>query len=237
MNDGRAFILVRVGLVLLGLAPALPGARARGGETPGALHAATRADDDAAPQVTRLTLPFEGAWGVIQGAGTGTHTGYATYALDFVPAVRGGARTPPRGAPLTRFPCFGRPVLAPADGTIVRAAGGARDWPAHVKGRDEGNYVIIEHTPRELSELRHLRAGSVHVTVGQRVRRGDVVGSCGNSGNAGTPHVHLGFLSSIDPIATRPMTFERYEVRDGRADTWSAPAGPLRPGDIVRALP
>jgi murein DD-endopeptidase MepM/ murein hydrolase activator NlpD len=170
--------------------------------------------DDASPQVTRLELPFSGAWGVVQ-----------------------GARLPPRGAPLARFACFGRPVLAPADGTVVRVATGARDWPAHVKGRDEGNYAVIEHAPHEYSELRHLRAGSVRVTVGQRVRRGDVVGACGNSGNAGTPHVHFGFLSSIDPIATRPATFARYEVREPDRDAWHAPAGPLRPGDIVRPLP
>jgi hypothetical protein len=201
-----------------------------------ALAAAARPDDDAPPQVTRLALPFSGAWGVVQGVGSGSHTGYATYALDFVPAVRGGGRLPPRGAPLTRFPCFGQPVLAPADGVVVRVATGARDWPARVKGRDEGNYVIIEHAPRELSELRHLRAGSVRVAVGQRVQRGDVVGACGNSGNAGTPHLHLGFLSSIDPIATRPVAFEGYEIRDADADVWRAPSGPLRPGDIVRPL-
>ena len=215
---------------LLGCALARPG-QARPG-----------ADDDAPPQVTRLALPFSGVWGVIQGAGTGTHVGYATYALDFVPAVptgRGGARLPPRGAPLTRFPCFGRPVLAPADGTVVRAARGARDWPAHVKGRDEGNFVIIQHAAREYSELRHLRAGSVRVAVGQRVRRGDVVGACGNSGNAGTPHVHLGFLSSIDPIRTRPVTFDGYEVRAVEVDVaaWRPPAGPLRQGDLVRPTP
>ncbi len=204
-------------------------------------HARTGADDDAPAQVSRLALPFTGVWGVIQGFGAGTHTGYATYALDFVPAVRAGARLPPRGAPLTRFPCFGRPVLAPTDGTVVRVAAGARDWPAHVKGRDEGNYVILEHAPHEYTELRHLRAGSVRVALGARVRRGDVVGACGNSGNAGTPHVHLGLLSSIDPITTRPMTFERYEIRDGNAASdgaaWRAPSGPLRTGDIVRPLP
>jgi murein DD-endopeptidase MepM/ murein hydrolase activator NlpD len=120
---------------------------------------------------------------------------------------------------------------------VVRAAARARDWPAYVKGRDEGNFVIIQHAPREYSELRHLRAGSVRVAAGARVRRGDVVGACGNSGNAGTPHVHLGFLSSIDPIATRPVVFDRYEVRDARADVWRAPSGPLRTGDIVRSLP
>jgi hypothetical protein len=204
---------------------------------PGASHAAARADDDAPPQVTRLALPFAGTWGVVQGGGAGSHTGYATYALDFVPAVRGGGRLPPRSSALTRFPCFGRPVLAPADGTVVRVAAGARDWPAHVKGRDEGNYVIIEHAPREYTELRHLRAGSVHLATGQRVRRGEVVGACGNSGNAGTPHVHLGFLSSIDPIATRPVSFEGYEVLAADGVTWGAPTGPLRTGDILRAAP
>jgi murein DD-endopeptidase MepM/ murein hydrolase activator NlpD len=217
-----AALAVALGAVALGRARAEP---------------ARAPDEDAPPQVTRLSLPFAGVWGVIQGVGAGTHTGYATYALDFVPAVPGRARLPPRGAPLARFPCFGRPVLAPADGTVVRAAAGARDWPAHVKGRDEGNYVIIEHAPREYSELRHLRAGSVRVAVGQRVRRGDVVGACGNSGNAGTPHVHLGFLSSIDPIATRPVAFDRYERRDADADVWREPTGPLRRGDIVRPLP
>jgi murein DD-endopeptidase MepM/ murein hydrolase activator NlpD len=217
----------------LGLAFAIS---APGHARPGASHARPGADDDAPPQVTRLALPFSGVWGVVQGFGAGTHTGYATYAVDFVPAVPGTARLPPRGAPLARFPCFGRPVLAPADGTIARVATGARDWPAHVKGRDEGNFVIIEHAAHEYSELRHLRAGSVRVTAGQHVRRGDIVGACGNSGNAGTPHVHLGFLSSVEPIRTRPVTFDGYEVREAAADVWHAPAGPLRTGDIVRPV-
>ncbi|HVU50855.1 MAG TPA: M23 family metallopeptidase [Polyangia bacterium] len=225
--------LPRVALVAA-LGPALL-APARGAEER-RLPAAARADDDAPPQVTRLSLPFSGVWGVVQGAGVGTHTGYATYALDFVPAVRRGGRLPRRGSPLTRFPCFGAPVLAPADGAVVRVADGARDWPAYSRGGGEGNYVIIEHAPREYSELRHLRARSVRVAVGQRVRRGDVVGACGNSGNAGTPHLHVAFLSSIDPIATRPVVFEGYEVRDADAGSWRAPAAPLRAGDIVRPL-
>ena len=223
----------QLGLALgLGLGLAVGGARAHGGEEP-PLRAAERPDDDAPPQVTRLTLPFSDVWGVIQAQGTGTHTGYATYALDFVPATHLRRRPPPRGAPLTRFPCFGMPVLAPADGTVVRAADGARDWPAYSKGRGEGNYVIIEHAPHEYSELRHLRAGSVRVAVGQRVRRGDAVGACGNSGNAGTPHLHIGFLSSIDPITTRPMTLSGYEVMNPDG-TWQAGDGTPRKGAILR---
>jgi len=111
----------------------------------------------------------------------------------------------------------------------------ARDWPAYVKGRDEGNYVILEHAPGEYTEFRHLQAGSVRASVGQLVRRGDVIGRCGNSGNATTPHLHVGFLSAIDPITTRRMLLTDYEVRSGDG-SWRPGDGALREGDIVRPV-
>jgi murein DD-endopeptidase MepM/ murein hydrolase activator NlpD len=164
------------------------------------------------PQTTRLSLPFDGIWGVIQGFDSGTHVGYATWALDFVPAQPKETKLPPKGAPLTAFACYGRPVLAPADGVVVRANGDARDWPAYHEGADGGNFVIIQHAPAEYTEFRHLAAGSVTLAPGAHVKRGDVVGRCGNSGNAKTPHLHVGLLSSARPIKTRPMVFSDYEV-------------------------
>jgi murein DD-endopeptidase MepM/ murein hydrolase activator NlpD len=203
---------------------------------PGA-RAADDANHDPPPQTTRLTLPFDGIWGVIQGFDSGdTHTGYAAYALDFVPAQRKGTRPPPHGAPLERFVCYGRPILAPADGTVVAAQGDARDWPAYRKGRDQGNFVIIQHAPGELTEFRHLAAGSVTLTTGAHVRRGEVIGRCGNSGNAKTPHLHIGFLSSADPIVTRPMAFSGFELA-GADGAWHTGAAPLRKGDLVRRAP
>jgi len=189
------------------------------------------------PQVTRLTLPFEGIWGVLQGMDSDeTHTGYATFALDFVPAQPKGTKAPRRGAPLTAFACYGRPVLAPADGTVVAAARDARDWPAYKEGRDPGNFVIIQHAPAEYTELRHLAAGSVDVAVGQHVRGGQVVGRCGNSGNARMPHLHVGLLSSIDPITTRPMVFSDYEVV-GPDAAWHVGDGTPHKGQILRRRP
>lgn len=185
-------------------------------------------------QATRLTLPFDGIWGVIQGFDSGdTHTGYAAFALDFVPAQPLGAKLPPRGAPLTRFACYGRPVLAPADGLVVRAGGDKRDWPAYHEGRNPGNFVIIQHAPHEYTEFRHLAARSVTVAPGQQVRRGDVIGRCGNSGNAKTPHLHVGLLSSIDPIQTRPMRFFDYEVM-GPEGRWHLGDGSPTKGQLLR---
>jgi murein DD-endopeptidase MepM/ murein hydrolase activator NlpD len=179
----------------------------------------------------------------VQGWDSGdSHVGYAAYALDFVPAQPARARAPRRGAPLQRFACFGRPVLAPADGTVVRVGSRARDWPAYVKGRGDGNFVILEHAASEYTEFRHLQAGSVRLAIGQRVRRGDLIGRCGNSGNAGTPHLHVALLSSIAPITTRPMRWSDYQITDrgvhaGADGSWRPGEGPLRQGDIVRPTP
>jgi murein DD-endopeptidase MepM/ murein hydrolase activator NlpD len=185
------------------------------------------------PQATRLSLPFDGIWGVLQGMVGETHKGYAAYALDFVPAQPKETPAPRRGAPLSAFACYLQPVLAPADGTVIGAWGSARDWPAYVEGADEGNYVFIEHAPGEVTEIRHLAADSVTVALGQRVRRGDMVGRCGNSGNARMPHLHIAFLSSVNPIRTRAVVFSDYLVA-GADGAWHDGAGTLREGDILR---
>jgi len=97
--------------------------------------------------------------------------------------------------------------------------------------------VIIQHAPNLYSELVHLQAGSLRVTVGQSVRRGDIVAACGNSGNARTPHLHLGLLSSIAPITTARAKLSRYEVRGADGD-WKPGDGEPKQGDWVRpALP
>jgi murein DD-endopeptidase MepM/ murein hydrolase activator NlpD len=202
------------------------------------LAAALLAGTTATPlQTTRLTLPFDGIWGVLQGMDSGkTHVGYAAYALDFVPAQPIGTPAPKRGAPLSKFACYGQPILAPADGTVVTAHGRARDWPAYRKGRDQGNYVIIQHAPGEYTEFRHLAAGSVTVKPGAAVRRGEVIGRCGNSGNAYMPHLHIGLLSSIDPITTRAMTFSDYQVV-GPDAAWHPGDGTPAEGQILRRSP
>lgn len=189
-----------------------------------------------AAQTTRLTLPFDGIWGVIQGFDSGdTHVGYAAFALDFVPAQRKTDKPPLAGAPLSAFACYGRPVLAPADGRVVRAVRTARDWPAYAQGLGEGNYVIIQHAEHEFSELRHLMANSVTVSAGQQVRRGQQLGRCGNSGNAKTPHLHFAFLSGVAPIQTRRFVVSQYEVLapDG---VFAAGDGKPRQGQLLRRV-
>ena len=194
-----------------------------------------------------LTLPFDGVWGVLQGFDGEPTAATRRIAIDFAPPQDVGAFARLAHPQLRDFACYGRPVLAPADGRVVRVATRFPDLPPYARapkrkprlGTHEtlgGNFVIIQHAPHVYTELVHLQAGSVRVAVGQTVRRGEPVGACGNSGNALTPHLHLGLLSSIDPIATARMPLAGYEVRgaDGR---WTPGDGEPRTGQWVRPTP
>jgi len=191
----------------------------------------------APPQTVELTLPFSGIWGVLQGMDSDeTHVGYAAYALDFVPAERLEGAKPVALRHLEDFPCFGRDVLAAAEGVVVWSHDGAPDRPprAHAK-REPGNFIIIRHAPSEFTEYRHLQRRSVQVAVGASVKRGQVIGRCGNSGNAGTPHLHIGLLGSVEPIATRPMRFSRYQVL-GPNESWAPGDGTPQAKQLLRSL-
>jgi murein DD-endopeptidase MepM/ murein hydrolase activator NlpD len=183
-------------------------------------------------QRTELALPFSGTWIVGQGYnGAETHQGYAAYALDLVALDERGQAYRGRGGRRRDWFGFGAEVLASADGTVVRAIDRFRDNPIMGRATDV-NTVIVAHNVGELSEYVHLQSGSVRVRVGERVRRGQVIARAGNSG-AQTPHLHWAFLSSLDPIRTRPAVFARYEVRSGDG-AWRLTRGIPGSGDLVR---
>jgi hypothetical protein len=230
---GLAVLAATVVLVVVADRGARTGPAARGEPPAGAI-----ALESAPPQTVELELPFTGIWGVVQGFDSDeTHVGYAAFALDFVPAERLTARSNDRRQRLADFPCFGQPVLAPAPGRVVWARDGAVDHEPYYQGKHEaGNFVILQHAPAEYTELRHLQAGSVRVAVGDQVRRGQTIAKCGNSGDAHTPHLHVGFLGSIDPIATRPMRFSRYQVL-APGGGWRAGDGVPRAKEILRPTP
>jgi murein DD-endopeptidase MepM/ murein hydrolase activator NlpD len=73
----------------------------------------------------------------------------------------------------------GTPVLAAADGVVVRA--GTQAYA--------GRYVALQHAPGLATVYYHLSA--VLVEPGAAVRRGQTIGRAGASGNATAPHLHF----------------------------------------------
>ena len=54
-----------------------------------------------------------------------------------------------------------------------------------------GNTVIIKTTNNEYLFFAHFKHHSIKVKEGQKLKQGQLLGQCGNSGNSSEPHLHF----------------------------------------------
>ncbi|MCK7625426.1 M23 family metallopeptidase [Streptomyces sp. RS10V-4] len=179
----------------------------------------------------------------------GTRAYGQTYAIDLVAEPEPGARPAFGWWPVARrsedFPAFGMPLTAVADATVVRADDRQRDhlsrtsWLAlgylflaeglvRTLGgarRMIGNHVVLDLGGGTYALYAHVRRGSLAVRPGDRVRAGQVLGACGNSGNSTEPHVHFQLMTTGDP-----------NTADGLPFTWHG-IGVPRNGEVFEAGP
>ena len=55
-----------------------------------------------------------------------------------------------------------------------------------------GYYVEVRHPNGTVSRYLHMKKGSIKVKVGKTIKKGDVIGYMGNSGNSRGAHLHFG---------------------------------------------
>ena len=211
------------------------------------------------PPTAGYTFPLAGTWFVGAGASLHSHHRWAVpeeFALDLLRVGENGRTFRGDGKRLDDYLAWEAPVRAVADGTVVRVVDRFEDgkvlrrepgeapqvYLARVQqaqvtlfaeGPDAitGNAVVLEHANGEFSFYAHLRRGSVGVKVGDRVKRGQVIGKLGNSGNSTEPHLHVHVTNGPDPLrcAGLPVAFEGIELPI--ADLPRA----LQTGDVVIA--
>ena len=145
------------------------------------------------------SLPFFGEWEVSQGHnGEHTHKGAWQHAWDFIITDKNGKQFKGSGDYPEDYFCFGKAITAPFDGTVVEVI---NSIPDNIIGdvdtkNNWGNTVIIKHTEYIFSKLSHLKFHSVEVKEGDRVKQGQLIGKCGNSGRSPYPHLHFQFQST-----------------------------------------
>jgi len=141
-----------------------------------------------------IRLPFLGKWTVSQGhEGEYTHKEDYRHAWDFIITELDGKQFSGEGDQPEDYYCYGKPVLSPADGTVEYITDNIDDNViGEVNVKDNwGNTVILRHHDFLFTSLSHLKKGSIPVKVGERVKAGDVIGKCGNSGRSPYPHLHF----------------------------------------------
>ena len=108
-----------------------------------------------------------------------------------------------------------------------------------------GNHVILSLRNGHYAFYAHLQPGSIRVKPGDRVRRGQVLGLLGNSGNSDAPHLHFQISNGDSLLASEglPFLIDSFEVL-GRAKQediltpqgWTVPAA-VKPDKRVRDIP
>lgn len=89
---------------------------------------------------------------------------------------------------------IGTPVYATGDGEVVRADNRSSGF---------GNHIRVDHGSGYITLYAHL--SDYNVTVGQEVKRGDVIGYVGNTGRSRGPHLHYEVHHDRDRL--NPMNF------------------------------
>ena len=87
----------------------------------------------------------------------------------------------------------GRPVRATADGVVSFA-----DWSG-----GSGNLIALEHGNGFSTYYAHNKM--LNVKVGHKVKRGDIIGYIGSTGNSTGPHVHYEVWKEGKPV--NPVTY------------------------------
>lgn len=85
----------------------------------------------------------------------------------------------------------GQPILATADGVVEKSE----------RGRGYGLYVRIDHGFGHDTLYAHL--SELKVEVGDEVRRGEVIGSLGNTGRSTGPHLHYSVYRNDEAVNPR----------------------------------
>lgn len=114
---------------------------------------------------------------------------------------------------LESYAIYGEDVFAVADGRAVKVIDGLAEqvpgrFPARI-GLDEadGNSVILDIGDGTYVLYAHLQPGSVRVSEGDRVERGEVLGLVGNSGNSLAPHLHFHVMDGPLSLASNGLPY------------------------------
>lgn len=147
---------------------------------------------------TEMILPLKGEWTVFWGGDTKklnyhVESEAQKNAFDIVITDQNGKTFKTDGKTNEDYYAFGKELIAPCDAEVVLTVDGVKDNkpgelnPIYVPG----NTVILKTENDEYLFFAHFKQNSIVVKQGQKVKQGELLGLCGNSGNSSEAHLHF----------------------------------------------
>jgi peptidase M23-like protein len=115
---------------------------------------------------------------------------------------------------LESYTIFGKPVLAVADATVDSITEGQPEqtpgkYPTNVTlAEADGNSVILDLGQGHYALYAHMQPRSLKVRAGDKVKRGQVLGLVGNTGNSVAPHLHFQLMDGPSSLASNGLPYE-----------------------------
>ena len=112
------------------------------------------------------------------------------------------------------YTIYGQEAIAVADATVVKVVDGVPEqepgvFPEGISPDEaDGNSVILDIGGGNYALYGHFQPGSVRVKEGERVKRGEVLGLVGNSGNSLAPHLHFHMMGGPRSFASNGVPYE-----------------------------
>jgi hypothetical protein len=166
------------------------------------------------------------------------------FAIDWIALDRRHRAWVGDPARLSSYLSYNQPLIAAADGMVVDVRDDAPNQPP--PGNPEpppfeklpGNHVTLRLAPGMFLLYAHMKPGSVRVRVGERVRRGQLLGRLGNSGNSATPHLHLQVQITRSFAGDGlPFVFDRFQFLGQITEPFSDETLGLRPNGRLQFAP
>jgi murein DD-endopeptidase len=109
---------------------------------------------------------------------------------------------------------YGADVLAVADARVAAVRDGIAEServsanPDHPLDEAAGNHVALDLGDGRFAIYEHLQPGSIRVSAGDRVRRGQVLASLGFTGDSTGPHLHFHVADDPSPLTGEGLPYE-----------------------------
>jgi hypothetical protein len=144
------------------------------------------------------------------------HTAIAQrFAIDWVRLHENGKTFEGDSLDNKSYLAYGSDALAVADGIVIETKDSI---PQNVPGLASravpitletvaGNHIVLDIGNGHYALYAHLQPGSLRAKVGDHVRRGQVLGLVGNTGNSTEPHLHFHIMDGPAPLGGEGLPY------------------------------